>query len=456
MYCKKCGRKVEKNERYCVECGTRISRISKYAKILIIVMIAVLTISLILGIVFVKSRDARQNDEAIYITQDSTVSPTGKEFIGEYSNGIVEYWKEDQKISDDIRVKQYDTSNEKIKAYSLEFWVGSYGTGRTKGFEEIFYYNVENNKLIGYDYITSSTEMTSRVLDSRNMTLDDFEKLETNFAINIFQNFLDNNYDKGRAEKYFDYWEKYMNDNNVQMKNTTINGRKCAYIPLGDVLKVCMLYNGDKGFEILFIAHDVNKNPEEEIENWLKSVRVIENIDQNNTTKNEGDSYIENAPVIYENGGSSNEDSNDSEPSSEDYTNWKMYFHIDEGTIFPYDDDACVVSGGAANYSDFKYVSYKKNPNSGEPSAAYSEGYALYFNNEKDTTHRYEFTNGENLTIKIVAPYLIEKSTGNVIGENVVIYEKTLSAKDWYKKSKLLNAGPFREVTPGLKSIWDE
>ena len=53
---------------------------------------------------------------------------------------------------------------------------------------------------------------------------------------------------------------------------------------------------------------------------------------------------------------------------------------------------------------------------------------------------KYTFTNEENVTIKIVVPYLYNYNEARVIATNVTIYSKTINLKEKYiNGSQVLN-----------------
>lgn len=150
----------------------------------------------------------------------------------------------------------------------------------------------------------------------------------------------------------------------------------------------------------------------------------------------------------YEDNNESNGNQNEVDENA--YKNWKMFLDIKTGLVFEYNGEYCLTTQ-VVNNTKCKYMSYTKDPRTED--VFYAQGYHLYFNGEKTTSHQYEYKDGEDLTVKIVAPYIVDIETGEVVEEDVVLYEKVYPAKETYQKSAPY--GSARYVSFDVPTYWD-
>ncbi len=230
-------------------------------------------------------------DNYKYITQKSSVSPTNVEFIGDLSDNIKTVF-EDEFKSYTSQFKYYNTTINNMKVYSIEDYLTNLTTNlEEKAIERQYYYNADNNKIIAHRYYISYFPQYKRSLESRNMTLDEFETTYTNANLNIFRNVINDQSEENmeRAKKYVEYWENQINENGKVQGKVIINSCEYTYEVLGDMLKACRFFNNNKSFEFLFLAYDTNSSPTDTLRNWVKSVylRDIKNSGVSNNFINE-------------------------------------------------------------------------------------------------------------------------------------------------------------------------
>lgn len=314
MYCSKCGKEIKEGNTFCTNCGEPIISETKKIenkkeikiKLTSIIVFLVLVVLAFLIIVFIiskgsnkeildkdnnieKSNNAEVLEEYKYITQDSNVSPTKKEFIGVFSTELTQGLE--QGISNDVntQIKYYDSSCPNIKTYAQETYFENKITGKKdKAIEQQYYYNATNNNIIGHRYYTISLPYLIQGLNANNMTLDEFETTHTNATINIFRNLHNDRSEQEieKAKKYIEYWTNQMTDNGIIQDEITINGEVYTYRVLGDVLKILRTFNNNEEMELLYLAFDINSNPKEVIENWFNAVTVINDNVSYDTTEN--------------------------------------------------------------------------------------------------------------------------------------------------------------------------
>ena len=143
MKCPKCGKELKNEFEFCTNCGSKIKNIknedAKEIKIkfnhliLIIIGIAIL-LSVIVVLLFInkeKNQNISSNNDTIqqddemyykYITQDSNISPTGKEFIGTFTDNLT------QTIETNIdknytKLLNYNTSVDNLSVYAQEVYL---------------------------------------------------------------------------------------------------------------------------------------------------------------------------------------------------------------------------------------------------------------------------------------------------------------------------------------------
>lgn len=264
----------------------------KSKKYIIILLVFILVI--ILGIILINNRETNHNNNVendnkiseslnenkkIYITQDSNVSLTGKEFIGKFSDELM------VETNDVVVTEVADTFVDNIKKYSIKYKVKN---TKTKNydvvFEEIYYYNQLNNNIIAKEIsITSVSLFTQTLYTTYNMSINEWENMMLNGASNIFQN-LNSNSDEEAIKKSTEYYEYVNRLGNNEQKDFTYNDFKYTYTLIGhDLLNVIKKSTNDSNsFTWLLLAVDENSDLEEEIKIWQNNMNTeIDTIETN-------------------------------------------------------------------------------------------------------------------------------------------------------------------------------
>ena len=310
MYCPKCGKEIKNGNTFCTNCGEAITtdKQNDEKKIIKIkfthLIIFIIAIALIIGILLVvslnkgniiqKYKDSKEltskgtniesnNSDKVYITLDSNVSPTGKEFIGEFTENLTNVYQDMTKGNASLLKKYYDTSIENMKQLSIESSLRDY-----KYTEIVFYYNGTNNKIIGAKQAVNDIQLYEQVANydntNTNEVLEKFMTAATNIFLdahndNSSQEFLD------RYNKYNDYLQK--NFSNVGNTDFEYNNYKFTYRVIGDIICVVTTDKFDNNkIEVLLFAHNENNKPEDEIKLWYDTVNVIDENVSDDTIQN--------------------------------------------------------------------------------------------------------------------------------------------------------------------------
>ena len=311
MKCNKCGSEVKETNLFCTNCGEKLADNKnnneiKIIKIrfthLIILILGIALIIMMVNLIVNINKNSNKNVELTnkstkadidkeYITTDSDVSPTGKEFIGEFTENLTNLYKDITIGNASSLKKYYDTSIKNMQKFSLEI------SSRDIKYEEIvFYYNTTNNRIIGAKQaiynVKSYEEITKSQNTSTNEVLETFMTAATNIFVNAHndnssQEFLD------RYNKYSDYMLK--NFSNVNNTECEYNNYKFTYRVLGDI--ICVVTRdkvNDNKIEVLLFAHNENNMPEDEIKLWYEAenkkseIYLIENGNKKYFIDNQG------------------------------------------------------------------------------------------------------------------------------------------------------------------------
>lgn len=229
------------------------------------------------------SNEIEENSEQdkMYITQESSVSPSGKEFIGVFSDNLKEVYEGGTSNSKNFEFITYNTTNENIKQYSRLTKIKNNVTGNYDIVEKSsYYYNDLNKKIIASERIINDVTNYSIALQNKNTTYQEYIYNFFNSSVNIFQDLHNNNEEDNiaRANKYYEYSDNVTNTvgnrgGNFNYENRTFDYEIMAY----DVLYAYVTYptNSNKE-EILLLAYDENTEPEEVIKKWYQNVSTIE------------------------------------------------------------------------------------------------------------------------------------------------------------------------------------
>lgn len=321
MFCKKCGNEIKEGNVFCTNCGTpiEITKINKKTsnnntenekntnnktemkkksnklKVMItIIMIGIIIICIAIT-VFLKSKDKEVinnnnevteniEQEKIYITQDSDISPTGKEFVGVFSDKLAKLYKNEEEGNIAVGTVTYNTSIKNILQYSYE---GKYINNVTKekntAFDIVYYYNSTNNHLIGS---RNTIYMLEEIFNGDETLL---HKKIPNFvegSLNVFMNYHNMEEEEKNSQEQQDKFSKYQEYvtmvTNQNCKNLVFDNYICDYTIIGiDSLYVCTRFNDDNNkIEFLVLAYDENITPEETIKNWYNTVYTKDEISQ--------------------------------------------------------------------------------------------------------------------------------------------------------------------------------
>lgn len=310
MYCSKCGKEIKEGNTFCTNCGEPIVTDKqnnakktiniKFTHLIIFIIAIALIIGILLVISLNKGKTIQQykdsdeltskstnietnNSEKVYITLDSNVSLTGKEFIGEFSENLTNIYQDMTKGNASLLKKYYDTSIENMKQLSIENSLRDY-----KYTEIVFYYNETNNKIIGAKQAINDIQFYEQITNSQNTNTNEVLEKFMTAATNIFldahndnssQEFLD------RYNKYNDYLQK--NFYNVGNTDFEYYNNKFTYRVIGDIICVVTTDKFDTNkIEVLLFAHNENNKPEDEIKLWYDTVTVIDENVSDNTTEN--------------------------------------------------------------------------------------------------------------------------------------------------------------------------
>ena len=227
-------------------------------------------------------------ENKVYITQDSTISPTGKEFIGIFSDNLKETYE--KALIDGMENKIYNTSIENMKQFSQESWGNNLATKNiNKVMETTYYYNNDNNHIIGSKFGTSCfLQITTETLPNYNMTLNDYLVSISDSSFSVFFNFHNDNESQEILDKYNKYNEYIKTIENVNKNNFEYQDYQIQYWNIGDILYISTNKKNDSNFfEFLQLAYDEKTNAEEVIKKWYSEVFTTEAISKNNSNNTE-------------------------------------------------------------------------------------------------------------------------------------------------------------------------
>lgn len=559
MKCKKCGNEIQEGNSFCVNCGTSIETTKKISnintkneknindktkmknrlKVLITIIIISIIIICISIVVFFKSKDKEVinnnnevteniEQEKMYITQNSDVSPTKKEFIGVFSDKLTNVY--DNSAGGLRKIENYETSIENMKQYSIETWSDN-TSQKYKVLEETYYYNSNNNHIIGAKTSINDVQKTvSGIKQSRGVSYQEFLEGEINAYYSVFQNFHNDNTSNEALERY-EIYQKYLeNSKNDTGKELEYKNYKYSYKVIEDYIYIFVTFKDDDNKnEILMLAYDEKTNAEEIIKKWYDTVYTIEieeetssnlldeiyakypelenadiqicsddngtywlldnegkkiyfsdletfesalekcNITSESTentesgvNNNKNDSNKSNSSYISSSNDSSisNGNSSSSNISTANWKNWTTYIGVPREFKISYNNKYCVLK----QWSGY-YICCLNNPTSTNNLTSIMG--AKYYINGTELTNKkslsgsnelegfkYTFNNTNNVTFKIVVPYLYDADNNTVVGQNVTIFEKTYSVEGLYKNNTHgYDTNGFVEL-PDIPTIW--
>lgn len=298
MKCKKCGTEIKEECTFCTNCGTNVNtneikadkvdnkNRNKYLKITLPLVVIIIIIFVFIGIILNSKNNEKlievdeNNDiEKMYITQDSDISPTGKEFMGRFSNKLTELYESN--AMENTKFVTYDTSIENMKKYNQENYINDNNNA-----EESLFYNSLNNHIIGIKMTIKGINELEKALNQNGTSLvdygSDFIKKSLTISMdyaNMEEKERNSKEEQDKFNKYQDFLVKVTEENS---KTLTFDNYICSYNIYGlDFLFVYTKFNDDtnKG-EFLVLAHDENTDPEETIKNWYNTVYTEDEISQ--------------------------------------------------------------------------------------------------------------------------------------------------------------------------------
>lgn len=548
MICKKCGNEIEEGKKFCTKCGKKVKNeieeekntinntetiTIKFNHLIIVIIVTIIVLACIIGASIYNNSNNINNDtsniigdnnsentekveqDKIYITQDSEVSPTEKEFKGVFSENLTEIYDKNQIDNSgggSLKTYFYNTSVDNMLQYSSEVRLKNNLTGeRDKVYETVYYYNSKNNHIIGsrrtiyaYNYYANALkEYFETNIQDENMTF-------INASLNVFTNYHNMSEEERNSTESIEKRQEYLNfaENVINEENKTItfDNYVCSYNFLSvDFLFVSTSFKDDNNKqEILLLAYDENTNPEDIIKEWYTTVSTQDIISENTEEINDSqekseisneqdlnahDNNVEedntNTVSIYSN---TVENMNEQELYNFLTSNGLKYqveekrenvVYLDEKagtsstTILSYGnfeagdtvnivkttyiptnwntsiqftdlvDTSIQYNGGICTFSRYSagdYTGFLENPEGKD--IYYVPMGVLYYINDNliENYGKYTFTNEENVTIKIMVPYLYNYNEARVIATNVTIYSKTINLREKYiNGSQVLN-----------------
>lgn len=302
MYCKKCGSDIKEGNSFCTNCGKKVNNKEKMLTtnnmkikpLYIIISVIVISVIVAFGIAFsMKSPSESLNSDGsvgnnlvnteqnkIYITQDSKVSPTGKEFRGVFSDKLTEEAKgKTEGTSVNAKFITYETSIEDMIQYSEESYMTNNITKQSDKFiESTYYYNETNKHFIGCKQVIYMVDYYSEALNNSGSSLQQHLDMVLQGRINLFMNYHNMEETEKNSQEVIDEYNKYQNfalqSTSDEVKTLKFDNYACAYKTVGmDLLLVYTYFNDNANkFEVLFLAYDENTNPEDVIKEWYNRV----------------------------------------------------------------------------------------------------------------------------------------------------------------------------------------
>ena len=548
MICKKCGNKIEEGQQFCTICGRKVKNeieegkntinkketiIIKFNHLVIGIIITIMVLLCIIGASIYNNSNNTNNDTSniigdnhsentgeveqhkIYITQDSEVSPTEKEFIGVFSENLTEIYDKNQIDNSgggSLKTCFYNTSVDNMLQYSSEMRLRNNLTGeRDKVYETVYYYNSKNNNIIGsrrtiyaYNYYANALK------EYFDTNIQDASMTFINASLNVFTNYHNMSEEERSSTESIEKRQEYLNfaENIINEENKTItfDNYVCSYNFLSvDFLFVSTSFKDDNNKqEILLLAYDEDTNPEDIIKEWYTTVSTqdiisenteeINDLQEKSEISNEQDLNAQDNNVEEDNTNTVSIYSNTVENMNEqelynfltsnglkyqveekrenvvyldekagtsstailNYGNFEVgdIVNIVKTTYIPTNwntsiqftdlvDTSIQYNGGICTFSRYSagdYTGFLENPEGKD--IYYVPMGALYYINDNlvENYGKYTFTNEENVTIKIVVPYLYNYNEARVIATNVTIYSKTINLRETYiNGSQVLN-----------------
>ena len=298
MACKNCGNEIKEGNNFCTRCGAKVKQDNKKQikfnlKYLIIGVIVIVIICIVV-ISFKSINNSNKfsnieetentEQEEITITQDSDISPTGKEFIGILSDEIKEKYEKGEEVG--IKNNIYDTSIKNMRQYNSELWWDYNKSNKDdKLLEEVHYFNILNNKIIASKITVYNKSIYDEILKESNGEKAGYEEHTKRFL----KRCLDNYFTNMDTEIYEN---NISNIENSDLKNIKTENYLANYeIIEKEILFVHSKFNNNIE-EVLLLAHNENNNPEDEIKQWYENVST-----QNEIIENEPNNILNS---IYE------------------------------------------------------------------------------------------------------------------------------------------------------------
>lgn len=401
MICKNCGNEIRTGNNFCTKCGKKVNEKNqeqtkvKFKYIIIGIILIVMTcITIIIFKLINNSKDLKNTAETknteeqnIYVTQNTV--PTQNEVI-----------KNEQKNFLDKIYEKYPELKKKegfICTNGTEYWIlNNHG-------EKVYF-----NDLESFEKAIKESEIEINNVEENNSKETSQEGIQNNNQNNN-QNTIQN--------------EQQVSNENIYINNSMLEGKN-----------------------------------EEEITNFLKQKGLKVKINKKNETIPYPDEKAGKtiATLNGDVGGYHYEKGSLIEVNYTYYkpVEWKINIEMKVSeTYFTYNNENCYIYNPVGLY---RYCCYNTNPNNISQddliNSQTGRGVKCYINNNYigdviDGDIPYTFENNENLTLKIVAPFIYDFKERKILGTDVIVYDKTYNIKELYKNK---NSDYIRPALPSL------
>lgn len=218
----------------------------------------------------------------------------------------------------------------------------------------------------------------------------------------------------------------------------------------------------ENGEKVYFDSMESFEKAKEQCNLDVEAIMNSENIETNEettTTTEPQESLSETGSIGSQNNQYIPQDNNNNyvdEMPSQWNTNIEI---VSTDACFNYNGQKCYVKNFGNDIANANYFCYLQDPSTLsnydlDKTMSKGKGVKYYINgnyigDSSSRSFNYTFNKNQNVTIKIVSPYIFDFATRKTVATNVTVYEKTDTAENFYKKSH------GTTVSISLPSIWD-